>query len=237
MIRKKIYNIISVGKEEDKCSRAYDFFMMVVILFSILPLCFKEQKPIFTVIDRVTVTIFIIDYMLRLITADYQIPQHKKEAFIIYPFTPMAIIDLLSILPSITALNRGLRVFKILRLFRSFRVFKFVRYSKSLNIIISVFRKEKKPLLAVCYMAVGYIFISALIIFQIEPKTFNTFFDALYWATVSLTTVGYGDIYPLSNIGRLISMLSSVFGIAFVALPSGILTAGYMDEIKKRNSN
>ncbi len=80
-------------------------------------------------------------------------------------------------------------------------------------------------------MAIGYIIISALIIFNIEGDSFETFFDAIYWATVSLTTVGYGDIYPITTAGRIITMISSIFGIAIVALPAGIITAGYMDAL------
>ena len=72
---------------------------------------------------------------------------------------------------------------------------------------------------------------TAIVVFNVEPDTFGTFFDALYWATVSLTTVGYGDIYPVSTIGRLLAMVSSIFGIAIVALPAGIITAGYMSAI------
>ncbi|MGN1275915.1 MAG: potassium channel family protein [Floccifex sp.] len=82
-------------------------------------------------------------------------------------------------------------------------------------------------------LAIGYIFVSALIVFIIEPDTFLTFFDAIYWATVSLTTVGYGDIYAVSFAGKIITMLSALMGIAIVALPAGIITAGYMDEIRK----
>ena len=82
-------------------------------------------------------------------------------------------------------------------------------------------------------MAGGYIVISALVVFNVEPDSFNTFFDAIYWATVSLTTVGYGDIYPVSTLGRIITMVSSIFGIAIVALPAGIITAGYMNELNK----
>lgn len=75
--------------------------------------------------------------------------------------------------------------------------------------------------------------LSALIMFQVEPNSFDTFFDAIYWAVVTLTTVGYGDIYPTSDIGRIVSMLSSFMGIAIVALPTGIITAGYMNELDK----
>lgn len=88
-------------------------------------------------------------------------------------------------------------------------------------------------MVAVCLLAIGYILVSALVIFNVEPESFKSFFEAIYWATVSLTTVGYGDIYPVSALGRIITMVSSVFGIAIVALPAGIITAGYMTELQK----
>ena len=90
---------------------------------------------------------------------------------------------------------------------------------------------EIEALSVVCILAGGYILISALVIFNAEPETFGSFFDAVYWATISLTTVGYGDIYATSTIGKVVTMLSSLFGIAIVALPAGIITAGYMDEL------
>ena len=83
-------------------------------------------------------------------------------------------------------------------------------------------------------MAIAYTFASALVVYNIEPETFESFFDALYWATMSLTTVGYGDIYPVTFLGKLITMVSSVFGIAVIALPSGVITAGYLAELNKR---
>ena len=86
-------------------------------------------------------------------------------------------------------------------------------------------------------MAVAYILISALVIYNVEPQSFNTFFDAVYWATISLTTVGYGDIYPVTTIGRIVTMFSSVFGIAIIALPSGVITAGYLAEINNEKKN
>ena len=84
-------------------------------------------------------------------------------------------------------------------------------------------------------MAVAYILISALVIYNVEPESFATFFDAIYWATISLTTVGYGDIYPVTTIGRIVTMISSAFGIAIIALPSGVITAGYLAEIGKED--
>ncbi len=233
-MKKRIYEIIEIS-DGDLASAIYDYTMMVVIIASLVPLAFKEVTPFLAVLDKVTVVVFIADYVLRLLTADLKL---KKGAvsYLIYPFTPMALIDLLCILPSFTAIAGGfrlLKIFRLLRAFRVFRAFKMLRYSKSLSIIIGVIREQRTPLLAVGTLALAYILISALVIFNVEPESFGSFFDAVYWATVSLTTVGYGDIYPVSTAGRIITMLSSVFGIAVVALPSGIITAGYMDKISK----
>ena len=147
----------------------------------------------------------------------------------------MAIIDLLSILPSINMINKGFKVLKTIRLIRTFhvlRIFKSIRYSKNIQIILQVGKNSKKALIAVLYLAIGYIFVCTLIIFNVEPDSFNTFFDAIYWATISLTTVGYGDIYPITTLERIITMVSSFMGIAIVALPASIITAGYMKEIE-----
>ncbi len=234
-MRKKLFSIIESAENDSKLSNVYDFIMMVTIVVSVVPLAFKETNSIFQWIDYITVTIFILDYFLRLITADYKL---KKSviSFFVYPITPMAVIDLISILPSITILNSSFRLLKLFRLLRTLKVlraFKFLRYSKSFDIITNVFRKQKKVLSAVATMAVAYILISALVIYNIEPESFETFFDAIYWATISLTTVGYGDIYPITTIGRIVTMISSAFGIAIIALPSGVITAGYLEEISK----
>lgn len=155
----------------------------------------------------------------------------------------MAIIDLISILPSLTVLSQGFMLLRLLRMFRAlrvFRAFKLFRYSKNAQIIANIFKKQKGPLCYVLILALGYIVISALVVFNVEPDSFNTIFDAIYWATVSLTTMGYGDIYPVAEIGRIVTMISSLFGIAIVTLPAGIITAGYMDElgsISKKDEN
>jgi len=237
-MRKRIFEIIEVAKGDDKASRYYDLLMIVAIIISIIPLAFKEPDPLFQTIDKICVTVFIADYILRLATADYKYDSQTIGSFVRYPFSPMAIIDLLSILPSFLMINQGLKLLRLLRLARAlrvFRVFRAFRYSKSIDIITSVIKKSKDSLLAVCILAIGYILVSALVVFNVEPESFNDFFEAIYWATVSLTTVGYGDIYPITSVGRVITMVSSFFGIAIVALPAGIITAGYMNELENRN--
>ena len=232
-MRKRLFEILEIGSEDDHASRFYDFFMICAIVVSIIPLAIKTTYTWCTIIDYTTVVIFIFDYAARLITADYK--YKSKIGFIRYPFGFMALIDIVSILPSITLLGSGFKLFKLLRLFRSlkvFKIFKIFRYSKSIVIIMNVFRKQKETLITIACVSLGYVLISALIIFNVEPETFNTFFDAIYWAMVSLTTVGYGDIYPVTVEGKIITMISSLLGIAIVALPAGVITAGMMEEIE-----
>ena len=234
-MRKRIFSIIEASDGNDIWSSIYDAFMMVVIIISLLPLNFKEETDFFILTDKITTAIFIIDYILRWMTADLGSKNHPVIAFLRYPFTPMAIIDLVSILPSLSILNRGFKMLRVLRMFRAMRVlrvFKFVRYSKNIQIILNVIKRSKKPLLTVGMLALAYIYFSALVLFNVEPDTFETIYDAIYWAVISLTTVGYGDIYPVSAVGRSMAMLSSILGIAVVALPAGIITAGYMKELE-----
>lgn len=237
MLRKRVFEVIEKSEGDDRLSTAYDIFMILAIVASIVPLAFKSDNIYFKVIDKVCVVIFIIDYLLRWITADYKFSKASVSSFIKYPFSPMAIIDLVSILPSLSFVSSGFKLLRVLRMMRALRVlrvFKAMRYSKSFEIIGNVLRSSQDSLIAVCALAAGYILISALVVFNVEPDSFRSFFDAVYWATVSLTTVGYGDIYPVSALGRIITMISSVFGIAIVALPAGIITAGYMKELDRR---
>jgi voltage-gated potassium channel len=166
-------------------------------------------------------------------------------AFVVHPFTPMAIIDLLSILPVFNFMSPTFKVARVSRLLKILRIFKVIRYFEPLEVILAVIRRQSRILCTVLSLAIFYIFFTALIMFNAEedinPETgeylFSNFFDAFYWAACTLTTVGYGDLYPISNIGRVISIISSMVGIAIIALPSGIITAGYMEELNHRRRN
>lgn len=239
-MRKKIYDIIKSPTDGNPETTLYDYFMMIVIILSLLPLVYKpEAEPYWVMyVEHIAVTVFIIDYVLRWFVADYEYP-HLKFPFIQYVYQPMAIIDIISILPgilvSITYHNPEFMTLMLLRLTRLARVLRSVKileYSHSFRVLRAVIKNSIRPLKAVLALAVTYIVISALVIFHVEPG-FHDFFEALYWATVSLTTVGYGDIVPVTLLGRIVTMASSVMGIAIIALPSGIVTAGYMQALEE----
>lgn len=239
--RKWICDLVEPGKG-GVFSRVYDVIMLLAILIGTIPLLFRGKFLIFWYFDIISSLCYIVDYILRWITSDYRSNKPKWLAFIIYPFTPMAIIDLLSILPIVRLLAPAYKLTRITRLFKILRFVKIVHYIEPLEIFVAVIKKQRGLLFAVLLIAFFDIFITAIIMFQseneIDPVTgqyvFERFFDAFYWAACTLTTVGYGDICPVSDTGRTISIISSLLGIAVIALPSSIITAGYMEELRRR---
>lgn len=242
-VRQRIFEIMEPAKKGDPLSLGYDIFIVLSIILSLLPLTTKEEIPFFRVTDIIVSVVFILDYLLRLLTADYKLQKPLLRSLVVYPFSISAILDVLSLLPVLNLianifgnefrLLRILRLTKALNLVRIFGLFKAFRHSQTIKIIFAVMRNSKEALLVVTGFACFYIVVSALLVFNVEPETFKSFFDAVYWATISLTTVGYGDLYPTTMTGKMVSMISSFFGIAIIALPAGIITAGYMDQLNK----
>lgn len=215
----------------------YDIVMYTVIVLSIIPLAFRSHLRAFDIIEVIATIVFVIDYILRWVTADLLGSHEGRRAFLLYPFSPMAIVDLLSLIPGFALIFGGFSVFRsvrVLRLFKIFRLGKVLRYSHSARTIMRIIRYQRRPLAIVCCVAVMYVLFVALIMFNVEPNTFPTFVQAVYWATVSLTTVGYGDIVPVTSLGHIITAISSLLGIALVALPAAIITTGLLEELNER---
>ena len=243
-LREKIFSIIEpkYNNNDSLVSKVYDWVMLIAIFVAIIPLMYRDHNKLFLFFDIIPCGLFIIDYLLRWITADYRMPKRGVWAFIIYPFTFIAIIDLLSILPTFNFVKDAFKVTRVVRLMKIIRVVKVIRYFEPLRIVVAVIKKQRVILGTVLGLAVFYVFVTALIMFnaeeQINPETgdylFHSFFDAFYWAACTLTTVCYGDIFPISSTGRVISIISAIVGIAIIALPSGIITAGYMEEVNER---
>ncbi|MGN1318442.1 MAG: potassium channel family protein [Lachnospirales bacterium] len=202
--------------------KIYNYFISIVAFVSLFPLLTKTENEILKYIEKTTVIILLWDYFLRWLLADKKLKKGKLS-YVLYPLTPLALINFISLLP-----NNKLCILRIVK------ILEILPYSKGFNYIISVLKKEKSVLMSVFILEGGYIFFSALIMFTFEPYTFNDFFDALYWAVSALTTIGYGDFCPKTDLGRLISVMLSIFGIGVIALPSGIIVAGFVKELNNK---
>ena len=232
-MRRRIYEMIEKAEPEDRLSVWYDRFMILCILISIFPLCFKDTShPVFYWADWITAGIFIVDYFLRWSTADFKLKGNLP--FLRYPFTFFAVIDLVAILSTLTPLHSTWKAVRALRLPQCMKPLKILRYSDGFLLMMRVLKREKENLLTISGFAVGYILLSAMVMLQVEPGTFAHFLDAVYWASITLLTVGYGDIHPVTDMGKIVAILSSFLGVAVFALPTGIITAGYLDEINRK---
>lgn len=187
--RKYVYSVIEVRDTNNpKINTAYDGLMILMIVISLIPLMYREQTPLLLWFDRITVVFFIIDYILRWATADIQFPDKRKwVAFLIYPFSWMAVIDLLSILPSVGVFARAFKALRIVRLLKLLRLFRFLRYSHRVTTLLVVLKKENKVLLAVLGLSMFYVLATALFMYNVEmgsvgpdgEPVFDNFFDAL----------------------------------------------------------
>ena len=232
--RERIYEVLANEKEDDRVAIVYNTIMVALIVLWMVPLWFKGDNPAFAVIDRSCTGVFIVDYLLRWATADFKL-KRGKASFALYPFTPMAILDLLSFAPTFVPANASLKTIRVLRVIGALRAYKLVRHSKSIRMLLDAVLSQRMPLLITFGLSIIYVFACATVMFNIEPDTFENFIDALYWSVISLTTIGYGDIHPVTVVGRVVATISAMAGVAIIALPSGIIAAGLVNELSKKD--
>ena len=235
-MRTRIYEIIARPKRGDNASHLYDLFIVLVSILSLVPVVFhangldESAQHTLQIIDIVAVYILCFDYLLNWMTFDIaQGKRGKWTEFLKYPFTITAIVNLLSILPTLNLLPGEFLFLRVLRIVRLFR------YSRHLTLIINVFVRERKTLVSAVVLALAFIFTMALLMFTFEPTTFDNFVDALYWSTITLTTIGFGDITPESDLGYILTSISSIIGIFILALPAGIMTGGFLQQLKRQD--
>lgn len=232
--KRRLYEILEASKKGDKTSKAYDIMILTAVGVGLIPLTIKSSNQFTRIIDLTCFIIFFVDYMLRFYTSDYKMGIKSYKAYIVYLLMPMTMVDLLAVSPVLTFLFPASTTIGLFRLFRVLLLLKVMRYSETMIMIGRVLSKVWRPLSAVFTLAFVYIITCALIMFQIEPDTFPIFNDAIYWSGCTVLTVGYGDFSPVTETGRFITVLSALVGLAVIALPSGIITAAYMDELVKQ---
>lgn len=217
--------------------KVFDLFIQALIILSLvsfsietLPDLSENAKLILRITETITVIIFSIEYLLRLFVAD------KKLKFV---FSFYGLIDLFAILPFYIARGIDLRSIRVFRLFRLFRVFKIFRYSNAINRFKNAFTKIKEELI-IFLIATGFLlFIASVGIYHFEntaqPEQFKSVFHCLWWAVATLSTVGYGDIYPITVGGKIFTSIIIIIGIGIIAVPTGLLASALTETIKDEN--
>ena len=229
-------------------SSIFDGVIMTLIVFSVLSvfICtFTIPDWLFRILIRiefVSIIVFTVEYALRIWTANLLFPElNPVRARIRYILSPMAIIDLISILPVLLPIlhTYNLVGFRVFRLVRLLRIFKLNRYSDALAAIGEVFRSKAQQMIASIFFVFMILILASLLIYYAEhdaqPEQFGNAFSGLWWSVATLTTVGYGDIYPITPIGRILGAIIAILGIGMVAVPTSILSAGFMEMIEKQS--
>ena len=245
-IRKRIFDIIQIGNKEDLPSAVFDIFITVMIFFNLLVTLlstFDECAPyagVLNIIETVTIVIFTIEYILRFITADYLYPDKKPAmARLLFVVSFYGLIDLLTILPFYLPMifPAGAVAFRIFRVVRIFRLFKINAQYDAFNVIINVLVEKKNQIFSCVTMIAILTIASSLCMYSAEheaqPEQFKNAFSGVWWSVSTLLTVGYGDIYPITPLGKALAIVISFLGVGMVAVPTGIISAGFVEQYTK----
>lgn len=249
-IKDVIFEIMEPRNNYNLASKIFDICILSLVVLNLIIIIAETftlpplLSTIFYWADVFSVIIFTIEYLLRVWTANrLRRDLSRVTSRAKYIFSPMALIDVLSILPFYITLlfPIDLSILRVLRVARLFRIFKLVRYTSAMAAIINVFRRKKTQLFSSIFVVSLLMIIAAVLMFHIEnaaqPNVFQNAFAALWWAVATLTTVGYGDIYPVTVMGKILSACIALLGIGLVAVPTGIISAGFMENMDKNHAS
>ena len=246
-IKMKVHTILHPELGFTKWDKIINVFIIVLIILNVTAVMLETVRDIhdphaafFKAFDLVSVIIFSIEYVLRVWSCNHD-PRyaHSFRGRIKYMLSAGALVDLLAILPFYIHVVVGLdlRVLRILRLLRFLRLFRLTAYMRSARLVRNVFRSRANDLKLSLVMILFLIIIAACLLYFAEnaaqPKVFSSIPATIWWAIVTVTSVGYGDMVPITVTGKILTSIISLTGLAVFALPAGIITAGFLEEIKK----
>lgn len=246
--KEKVYDVLDYNPDCGPVEKVVTFGLIVLIIANVAAVILESEPwlsatyaSFFAAFEAFSVTVFTIEYILRIwsITVDprYSDPARGRLRFMV---TPLAIIDVLSVLPFYLPfiIPIDLRTLRALRLLRILRLFKVARYSEALDSFVRVFRTKREQLLITVVVALILLIIASSLMYSVEhdaqPDKFPSIIGTTWWAMATLTTIGYGDIYPITPLGKALSGAIAVLGIALFGLPAGILAAGFIEEIQRK---
>jgi voltage-gated potassium channel len=250
-VKRKVHSLLHPEIGNTKWDKFINVFIIILILLNVAAVMLETEssihepnKEFFHFFDTVSVTIFTIEYVLRVWSANLE-PQYRHSVYgrLRYMLTPGALIDLLAILPFYIHVMVGLdlRVLRVLRLLRFLRLFRLTAYMKTTRMVINVFKAVKNELLLALVLAFFLIVISSSLVYFAEhvaqPDKFTSIPATLWWSVVTLTTVGYGDMIPITATGKIFTAIILLAGVALFALPAGIITAGFLEETRRNKGH
>lgn len=249
-VKNGVFNILHSENNQNKAAKVFDLFIIGLIIINLIMVIAdtftlpEKLSNIMSYLETFSVIVFSVEYILRVWTADLAYPDLKPaKARMKYMFSFMALIDLIAILPFYIPfiIKIDLRALRALRTVRLLRMFKMNRYTKALSSIADVFKRKASQLQSSVFVVFLLMLISSILMYQVEhsaqPGVFKNAFSGIWWAVATFTTVGYGDIYPVTAAGKILSAIIALLGIALVAVPTGIITAGFMEQIDDKNDN
>ncbi len=245
MNKEKIFNIIQIGDKSNTVSRMFDIGISGVIFLNIaitLMLTFQELAPIFgllRVIEKATLIIFCIEYALRIWTADLLYPSKTVVgARLRYMVSFDGLVDLLTIIPAFFL--SGMVIFRMLRVARIFHLFRLNARYDSFNVITTVLYEKRNQIISSVFIVVVLMLASSMCMYSVEhnaqPLVFKNAFSGLWWSMSTLLTVGYGDIYPITTLGRVMAIVIAFLGVGVVAIPTGIISAGFVEQYHRKSN-
>lgn len=250
-MKKRVFEIISRADDVDAASRIFDGFIMALIALSVLSIVLESFESLaqrytvaFTMFEAFSVLVFTVEYALRIWTADLLFPESRRPR-LRYICSFMAIVDLVAILPFflpfVSADMRFLRMFRFLRIARLLRVLKLGRYVDALRLIGEVIAQSASQLVMSIVICFFVMLFSSIVMYTVEnpvqPEQFPNILASLWWAICTLTTVGYGDVYPITAAGKFFAAIISLVGIGIIAIPTGIISAGFTTLLERKNSS
>ncbi len=241
--KKRVFDIIQIGNRNDLPSLLCDWFIVALIFANIISMfmqtfdIFQPIMPVLDTVELVTMVIFCIEYIIRIWTADQLYPELSKgKARLRFMVSFDGIIDLCTILPFFYL--SGFVAFRMLRVGRIFHLFRINAQYDSFNIITTVIYEKRNQILSSVFIILVLMFASSLGMYSIEhdaqPEVFSNAFSGIWWSMSTLLTVGYGDIYPITVVGRIMAICIAFFGVGVVAIPTGIISAGFVEQYTKR---
>lgn len=252
-LKQRAFYIFEGGHENfQNITKRFETFMMLLIFLNVVAFTIEtvdfihqSMKTFFHWFENISIVIFTLEYIVRLwcITEDKRY-KHPVMGRLRFMLTPMALIDLIAFLPAylpflFPVLHNDFRVVRAFRLFRLFRLLKLWRYSASIRLLVKIIITKKEDLQVIFFTIFLLLVIAASLMFMIEkeqqPEKFSSIPQTMWWAVSTLTTVGYGDVYPITALGKALGSFIALLGIGLFALPAGIISAGFMQEIDKNS--